>query len=145
MTNEAIIEAAARAALAYPADARKVMALAAQDIRAAALEEAAKIFDEDSRHLFDGQGIADTIRALKGAAMSDAIIEAAARALARVNGLDTMLQWDIFVPEARAVLTAVTPLIRAAVLEEAAKELEEFEVSWSGTAAAAIYALKERP
>jgi hypothetical protein len=34
------------------------------------------------------------------------------------------------------------PLIRAQALEEAAKELEDYEVSWSQPAAAAIRALK---
>jgi len=40
---------------------------------------------------------------------------------------------------------AALPLIRAAALEEAAKELEDYEVSWSQPAAAAIRYLKEQP
>jgi len=75
--------------------------------------------------------------------MTDAIIEAAARALRESVG---MSQYD----RAEAVLAAVTPLIEAAVLEKAAKVAEE----WTGQIlsptigdhyALLIRALKEQP
>jgi hypothetical protein len=90
MSDPALIEAAARALFAsempgsdwevfpglhdkYRSNARTIERLAETIltaatplIRAAALEEAARIFEADSRHLFDGQGIAAAIRALAG-------------------------------------------------------------------------------
>lgn len=72
--NDDIIDAAVRAVLAYPADARNVMALAAQDIRAAALEEAGQAAMDCDVSQCDAymarREIAVAIRALKEQAPS---------------------------------------------------------------------------
>jgi hypothetical protein len=85
------------------------------------------------------------------------IIETAARALKAywlmVVGVDNDLPLDDWQGEAEAVLTAVTPLIRAQVLEEAAKVADkvwgdayELRVEWfTEQIAASIRALKEQP
>jgi hypothetical protein len=65
--NPAIIEAAKQALrdnFKTISTIEVILAAVTPLIRTAALEEAAKIFDEDSYHLFDGQGIAAAIRAL---------------------------------------------------------------------------------
>jgi hypothetical protein len=80
-----------------------------------------------------------------------AIIEAAARALQ--NGTDYVIGDDNAREFTRIILTTATPLIRAAALEEAAKEAEVFsrhEIREAmsivaGRIAAAIRAIKERP
>jgi hypothetical protein len=75
--------------------------------------------------------------------MTDAIIEAAARALQKFLGVDSS---DIpsrpWLSQAEAVLAAVTPLIEAAVLEKAAVVAE---AGMDYDSAAAIRALKEQP
>jgi hypothetical protein len=73
--------------------------------------------------------------------MTDAIIEAAARALAACGFYDNEAT-----AAARTMLAAVTPLIEAAALEKAAKLVEEGDGNyrWAGRAAelaAAIRAL----
>lgn len=77
--------------------------------------------------------------------MTDDIIEVAARALqdALGNTLLPILNRHI----ASIVLTAVTPLIRAATLEEAALRIEAAEEDYlmRNEIAAAIRALKEQP
>jgi len=119
-------------------------------IRAAALEEAAKVAEYE---------------------MTAPIIEAAARALMNICEADLVetlggpndvpLTWeeaderlrDHYRQRAPANLAAFTPLIRAQVLEEAAKVAEEFEseidgplASADGTyIAAALRALKQEP
>jgi hypothetical protein len=87
--------------------------------------------------------------------MSDAIIEAAARALFASEMPDS--DWEVFPGLhdkfracARAVLAAVTPLIRAEAFEDAAKVAERFnDYGWGGTVgeniAAAIRSLKDQP
>jgi hypothetical protein len=82
--------------------------------------------------------------------MSD-IIEAAARAL---EADDYRYCWGTTSPDpdyyphiVRCVLAAVTPLIRAAALEEAAQRIEADEEDYlvRNEVAAAIRALKEQP
>jgi len=82
-----------------------------------------------------------------------AIIEAAARVLESLDddscGLDDCADWyqDKLRQQAEAILAAVTPLIRAAALEEAAVVAED-EDGWPRTTAeiaAAIRAIKEQP
>ena len=82
--------------------------------------------------------------------MTDAIIEAAARAMCirEFPG-----KWDIISNEsrewyrdlARSSIAAVTPLIRAAALEEAAKVAEREEMWLGDQIATDIRALKEQP
>jgi hypothetical protein len=82
-----------------------------------------------------------------GATMTDDIIEAAARALYKqhaVKGGDHC--WDDFVPDAEAVLAAVTPMIEARTLEQAAQTFDDYYSTGHNREeiAAAIRALKEQ-
>jgi hypothetical protein len=73
-----------------------------------------------------------------------AIIEAAARAVCSKTYTSSE-GWYAYTDVAEAVLAAVTPLIRAAALERAAKMAEEHVYLSNRTVAAEIRALKEQP
>jgi hypothetical protein len=85
--------------------------------------------------------------------MTDPIIEAAAQAIFPKAWEEADADSRVwYLATARSVLAAVTPLIRAAALKEAAKVAEEYPCSASsalpGTGdqiAAAIRAIKEQP
>ena len=77
--------------------------------------------------------------------MTDDIIEAAARALHTESYMFTDDEEDNRV--VRAIIAAVTPLIRAATLEEAAQRIEADEEDYlvRNEVAAMLRSLKEQP
>jgi hypothetical protein len=74
--------------------------------------------------------------------MSDAVLEAVIRELETARPL--FFPYDVELL-ATSILAAVTPLIRAQALEEAAVTAEEVDIEYASIIAAHIRGLKEQP